>query len=270
MPETHHPTEPGTSRVFLCHSSADKPTVRELYHRLRSDGANPWFDEEDLLPGQVWEKEIPNAVRSSSAVIVCISRNSVEKRGYVHREVKCALDAAEEQPEGRIFLIPAKLEDCIVPDRLSHLQWVNLFEPDGYERLLKALGQQGILSSVPLPSTKLRFTVHRAAFLPNGPECFFLNATNLMANSDLEVTHIWLSTSPEVHVIHGDRPLPKRLKPQETWETWIRVDQVPGAELDAVFDLARARLSTGEIIHSKRNDGVPSYGTVPGGAITSI
>ena len=270
MPEPHDQTKPGMSRVFLCHSSADKPTVRELYRRLRSDGVNPWFDEEDLLPGQLWEKEIPKAVRSSSAVIVCISQNSVEKTGYVQKEVSCALDAAEEQPEGRIFLIPAKLEDCDVPDRLKHLHWVNLFEPHGYERLLKALGAQGILRSGPPPSSKLRFTVHRAFFVPNGPECFFLNATNLTAGSDLEVTHVWIATSPEVHVIQRDRPLPKRLKPQETWETWIRVDQVPATERDTVFDLARARLSTGEIVRSRRNDGVPSYGTVPGGAITSI
>jgi hypothetical protein len=270
MPEPHDRTTPEMSRVFLCHSSADKPTVRELYSRLQGDGVNPWFDEEDLLPGQLWEKEIPKAVRSSSAVIVCVSRNSVERAGYVQKEVKCALDAAEEQPEGKIFLIPARLEECPMPERLKHLHWVNLFEPNGYDRLLRALGARGVIRLVPRPSSKLRFTVHRALFLPSGPECFFLNATNITADSDVEVTHIWIATSPEVHVLQRDRPLPKRLKPQETWETWIRVDQVPGAERDPVFDLARARLSTGEIVNSKRNDGVPSYGTVPGGVITSI
>jgi hypothetical protein len=270
MPEPNHQTEEEMSRVFLCHSSADKPKVRKLYRQLCSDGVKPWFDEEDLLPGQLWDKEIPKAVRSSSAVIVCLSRNSVEKTGYVQKEVTCALDAAEERPENKIFLIPAKLEDCVVPDRLMHLHWVNLFEPNGYERLLTALNAQGILRSLPQPSPKLRFTVHRAFFSSSGLECFFLNATNVTTDSDLEVTHIWIATSPEVHVIRRDRPLPKRLKPQETWETWIRVDQVPANERDRVFDLTRARLSTGEIVHSRRDEGVPSYGAVPGGAITGI
>ena len=51
-------------RVFLCHASSDKPAVRELYQRLRTDGIDAWLDEEDLLPGQDWQYEIPKAVRA--------------------------------------------------------------------------------------------------------------------------------------------------------------------------------------------------------------
>lgn len=46
---------------------------------------------------------------------------------------------ADEQPEGTIFLIPLKLEECEVPERLSEWQWVNLFEERGFERLMRAL-----------------------------------------------------------------------------------------------------------------------------------
>jgi formylglycine-generating enzyme required for sulfatase activity len=126
-------------RVFLCHSSADKPAVRELYRRLHDDGLEPWLDEEDLLPGQDWQRAIPKAVRDSDVVLVCLSRNSINKAGYVQKEIKFALDVADEQPEETIFLIPLKLEECDVPERLSRWQWVNLFNPNGYERLRRAL-----------------------------------------------------------------------------------------------------------------------------------
>ncbi|MCW5205551.1 toll/interleukin-1 receptor domain-containing protein [Desulfobulbus sp. F5] len=128
-----------TSHIFLCHSSADKAKVRELYHRLKKDGYYPWLDEEDLLPGQDWQYEIRKAVRSSSIVIVCLSRDSVNKRGYVQKEICFALDAAEEQPEGKIFIIPVRLEDCEVPARLSRWHWMNLYEANGYQRLIKAI-----------------------------------------------------------------------------------------------------------------------------------
>jgi eukaryotic-like serine/threonine-protein kinase len=36
-------------------------------------------------------------------------------------------------------LIPARLKECEIPDRLRHLQWVDLFLEGGYERLYKAL-----------------------------------------------------------------------------------------------------------------------------------
>jgi anti-anti-sigma factor len=125
--------------VFLCHSSADKAPVRELHKRLRLARAKPWLDEVDLLPGQIWEREIPSAVRTSDAVLVCLSSRSIGKTGYLQREIKFALDAAEEQSDDSIFLIPARLEACEVPERLRRWQWVDLFAADGYDRLVTAL-----------------------------------------------------------------------------------------------------------------------------------
>lgn len=128
--------------VFLCHASGDKPVVRKLYEALQRDGFDPWLDEENLLPGQDWNYEIAKAVRNSDVVIVCLSEDSVSKTGYVQKETKFALDVADEQPEGAIFIIPVKLEECDVPDRLSHWHWVSLGETRGYERLVTALNRR--------------------------------------------------------------------------------------------------------------------------------
>jgi len=128
-----------TLRVFLCHATNDKPGVRELYRRLRSDNVDPWLDEEKLLPGQDWQLEIPQAVRASDIVIVCLSQNSINKTGYVQKELRLALDVADEQPEGTIYLIPVRLEKCEVPRRLQRWHWVDLFERNGYYRLMSAL-----------------------------------------------------------------------------------------------------------------------------------
>ncbi len=129
-------------QVFVCHSSNDKPAVRGLYGRLEGDGLQPWIDEEDLLPGQDWDLEIRKAVREADAVIVCLSKSSVTKEGYVQKEIKIALDVADEKPEGTIFIIPVKLEECRVPERLSRWQWVNLFEDKGYDKLVAALEER--------------------------------------------------------------------------------------------------------------------------------
>lgn len=134
MPESKRPL-----KVFLCHASADKPAVRSLYKRLVADGVDAWLDAESLVAGQNWQVEIPKAIRDSDVVIVCLSEKSINKEGYVQREIKFALDVADEKPEGTIFVIPARLEDCKVPDRLSMYHWVELFEKDGYEKLLRAL-----------------------------------------------------------------------------------------------------------------------------------
>jgi hypothetical protein len=129
-------------KVFLCHSSSDKNAVRELHQRLRSEGFDPWLDEDRLLPGHDWSQEIVKAVRNSDVVIVCLSRRSITKQGYVQKEIRQALDVAEERPEGAIFIIPLRLEDCEVPERLRRWQWVNLFEASGYDSLKRAIEAQ--------------------------------------------------------------------------------------------------------------------------------
>jgi len=127
-------------RVFLCHSSNDKLAVRELYQKLRAEPwIDPWLDEEKLLPGQKWKREIPKAVRQADAVIICLSETSITKEGYVQREIKFALDFALEKPDGAIYLIPAKIKECEVPDSLSDWQWVNLFDPRGFDFILQSL-----------------------------------------------------------------------------------------------------------------------------------
>jgi hypothetical protein len=105
-------------RVFLCHSSEDKAAVRDLYHRLESSGVKPWLDESDLLPGQDWDREIASAVRNTDVALICLSKNSVSKAGYIQREIRYTLDIADQQPGGTIFLIPLRLESCDVPERL--------------------------------------------------------------------------------------------------------------------------------------------------------
>lgn len=131
-------------KVFLCHSSDDKAAVRTLYRDLSKDGFDAWLDEEVLLPGQDWKHEIIQAVNETHFVIVCLSRSSVTKEGYVQKEIRLALDAADEKPEGTIFLIPVRLESCDVPARLRKWQRVDLFESSGYERLIRALSSRAL------------------------------------------------------------------------------------------------------------------------------
>lgn len=130
-------------KVFLCHAKLDKTRVLEYYKKLVKLGIDTWFDTESLLPGQDWRKEIPKAIRNSDVVIVFLSWESITREGYVNTEIKYALDIAGEKPEGEIFIIPARLEDCGVPVRLEDLHWVDLFENDGFRSLLKSLNRRG-------------------------------------------------------------------------------------------------------------------------------
>ena len=125
-------------KVFLCHAHSDATAVRGLYNRLVKDGVDAWLDKEKLLPGADWESEIRQAVRESDVVVVCHSKR-FNKKGFRQKEVQIALEEADLLPKGEIFIIPARLEECDVLEDLQRWQWVDLFESDGYDRLLLAL-----------------------------------------------------------------------------------------------------------------------------------
>ena len=125
--------------VFLCHASEDKPNVRRLHRKLVESGFNPWLDEEDLDGGVEWEATIQKAVRASHIVAVCLSKNSITKTGFVQKEIRIALDAAEYRPEGAVYLLPVRLEECQIPSRLSKWHAVDIYEKDGYRKLEKSL-----------------------------------------------------------------------------------------------------------------------------------
>jgi len=130
-------------RVFLCHSSADKPAVRELYQKLRAEPwIDPWLDEEELFPGMDWNMEIEKAIEATDVILVCLSNNSITKEGYVQKEITKALDFADYKPEGTLFIIPVRLEECIPPKRLARWQYADYFagqREQGFSRLVVSL-----------------------------------------------------------------------------------------------------------------------------------
>lgn len=126
-------------RVFLCHSSGDKAIVYDLYKQLINDKFDAWLDKEKILPGPSWELEIKNALFDADVIIVCLSAMSISKEGFIQKEIKYALDKAEEKPEETIYIIPARLEACDIPTQLRKWQWVDLFDGNGCGKLISSL-----------------------------------------------------------------------------------------------------------------------------------
>ncbi len=109
---------------------------------MYDDGFEPWLDEKSLIAGQDWRQEVTVAVRRADVVVVCLSQTAVAKKVFVHSEIGMALDVATEQPEGSIYIVPVRLELCVVPLRLERYQYVDLYSGTGYPQLTAALRSQ--------------------------------------------------------------------------------------------------------------------------------
>ena len=128
--------------IFLCHAKEDIQFVKSLYHRLKQENLSPWLDEINILPGQKWDLEIQRAIKKTDFALICLSKISVQKQGYLNKEIKWALDRQSEMPEGDIFVIPVKIEPCNLEHRLSDIHSVDLFEENGFEKLIQSIRYQ--------------------------------------------------------------------------------------------------------------------------------
>ncbi len=130
-------------KVFLSHASNDQAAGRQLYDQLNAEGwIDVWLADEKLLPGQDWNLEIEKAVNDADVAVVCISKSSTTQQGLVQKEMRLIWDASQNMPEGTIFLIPLKLEECEAPFLLRSLRFADYFEKErekGYQRLLAGL-----------------------------------------------------------------------------------------------------------------------------------
>lgn len=131
-------------RIFLAHARDDEKRVLRLYRRLIRDGVEAWLDRECLQPGQDWDHEIRMAIHCSDLVVVCLSNRYIHKRGYCQNELRIALDESNLLPPYRTFIIPARLEDCELPESLRRWQRVDLFDAGGYRKLIDVLTCVGL------------------------------------------------------------------------------------------------------------------------------
>ena len=125
--------------IFISYAHEDRSGAFEVSETLEQGGYPVWLDKVNLLPGQDWKREIERAIRESEIFIACLSRNSVNKRGFVQSELKRALEVLDTIPEGDIFIIPVRFDECVVPSELSKLHWLNFFESNAKERLVNAI-----------------------------------------------------------------------------------------------------------------------------------
>ena len=90
-------------RIFLSYASEDIDRVEVLYDFLLNQNLKPWMDKKDILPGELWEPVIWKAIKQSDFLLICLSNNSVNKRGFLQKEIKLALNIWDERLEDDIF-----------------------------------------------------------------------------------------------------------------------------------------------------------------------
>jgi len=126
-------------RVFLSYAKEGSEQAKKIYNELAKAGLNPWMDIMDIFPGEEYGKSITQALNKSDFVIICLAKDSI-KRGFSQSEIRQVMDIWQESlAADDIYLIPVRLEDCDIPERLAEFNCIDLYKDDGWDKLIEVL-----------------------------------------------------------------------------------------------------------------------------------
>ena len=128
--------------VFISHAREDYLVAEKLYDFLTRKGYSPWLDKKKLKVGANWDYEVKKALKESNFVILLLSSTSVNKRGYVQKEFKYAVEYSESKLIDDIYLIPILLDKCKVPEPLNKFQWIEIDNENIYEEIFDSINTQ--------------------------------------------------------------------------------------------------------------------------------
>lgn len=129
--------------VFISYATPDRLRVSNFELKIGSQNIETWMDYKKILGGQNWDFEIKKALKKATIVVAFFSKNSVDRRGYVQRELKLALDAMEEKLIDDIFLIPIRLDkDVTIPEQLKNLHVIDADEENSSDKIVDAIRHQ--------------------------------------------------------------------------------------------------------------------------------
>ena len=115
--------------VFLCHNSADKPTVRRIGQQLKEAGILPWIDVEELPPGQPWQPLLEQQIKNIRSAAVCFGAAGIGP--WQQREMYGFLSAFVNRGSPVIpLLLPDAPSTPELPVFLAQMTWVDFRAPD--------------------------------------------------------------------------------------------------------------------------------------------
>ena len=132
-------------KVFISHSSKDKPFADKLVSDLASNNVPVWYDRLDIRLGDSIPGKINIGIAESKYFLIVLSPDAV-KSNWVQEELNAAL--MRQIASAGTFLIPILLKDCDIPPLLSHRHYADFRKSyrDGLNQLLEVWGRDSRIS----------------------------------------------------------------------------------------------------------------------------
>jgi len=157
-------------QVYFFYSENDLPVISALSERLRWDDVDvrliefsalekPTEDSNNNQQRLEKKQKIQDAIQNADILLFGLSEGLSEQVS-LSAEWKFVFDAAAGKTNGSISILTVRLEECSVPQSLETWNSIDLFEVDGYEKLMLAMKFHADMEAIELGNSagwKTRF-----------------------------------------------------------------------------------------------------------------
>lgn len=126
--------------VFISYSHQDRDFVDSLAHQLVAHKVSLWLDRWEMHVGDSIINRIQEAITSASALLIVLSKNSVDSQ-WVNKELNAGY--IRELEENRVFVLPVKIDDCELPIFLRDKYYADMRKnpDDAFTDILEAIAR---------------------------------------------------------------------------------------------------------------------------------
>ncbi|NVK53416.1 MAG: toll/interleukin-1 receptor domain-containing protein [Flavobacteriaceae bacterium] len=108
-------------KIFLSHTSFDKPIVRKFKKLLEEEGFDVWLDEDSILIGDSILKSIERGLLMTDYVLLFISKKAL-KSSWVEKEITAALTLEIEKKDN--LILPIVIDEIELPLFLKDKKYI--------------------------------------------------------------------------------------------------------------------------------------------------
>lgn len=133
--------------VFLSYASQDADAAQRIAEALRNAGVEVWFDRNELVGGDAWDRKIRQQIKECALFVPLISAATQARgEGYFRLEWKLAVDRSHLMAPDQPFLLPVVIDDtpdaaARVADEFRAVQWTRLPRGAAADKFCERVGQ---------------------------------------------------------------------------------------------------------------------------------
>lgn len=199
--------------VFISYSHADKAKIDLIAGHLVRKRTSVWIDRWELKAGDSIINKVQEAVEGSSALLIMLSKASVESE-WCKKELTAGL--FRELDEKRVVVVPVLLEDCKIPLFLKDKMYAD-FRTDfdeGMHTLLESVAQFSNTSQSRIDEAGGTLDWSEDWGTVNGG--YFINYTIVQTSDELQMSFI-----TEVMCFYNEVATRRQLKYEAADIGWI-------------------------------------------------